>query len=182
MQESEHDVVDRRIEIGRVAENTVRGGRFDGERGDFDALRIHDFDHRRLILRDDDGVAPAAANLDVCAIRDTNVFLVPTAQHANLAARRRQRLDRILDRRELPVTRRAIADDDRATAFQLAERTEARAAIDTEPTTPPSIGSMLQWISASDAMNWRGPNAGASSVKIHGTTSSGVLGRAAMTQ
>ena len=52
----------------------------------------------------------------------------------------------------------------------------------TEPTTAPSIGSILQWISASEAMNWRGPKAGASSVKIHGTTSSGVLGRAAMTQ
>ena len=85
MQESEHDVIDRRIEIGRVAENPLRGGRFDGERGDLDALRIHDFDHRRLILRNDDGVASAAADFDVCAIRDTNVFFVPTAQHANLS-------------------------------------------------------------------------------------------------
>ena len=113
----------------RMAEDAGRIEGFNGQRGNFDPLRIDDLDYRRVALPDDQSVRPAASNPDVGAIHDAHVFLVPSAQHADFPASRRQGVHRILDGRELPVALRAIPDDDRAATLDLAERPEARAAI-----------------------------------------------------
>ena len=77
----------------------------------------------------DQGVRPTAADPDVNAIHDPDVFFVSSAQDANFSTGGRQSVHGILDRRELPVAVRAIADNDRAASLELAQRPETRATV-----------------------------------------------------
>jgi hypothetical protein len=109
--------------------------RLDGERKDFDVLRLDDAEdgvgrgvaHARR--RDDAAARAAAFDGDVAPVLDEHVLLVESGQHADLPARRRQCVDGRLDAREVTVRAHAVADAVGAAGRELRQRLEDAAAV-----------------------------------------------------
>src|SRR5215475_12180265 len=123
----------------------IEGATFDQNTGSVSCC-----DHCKMLNRDPFGIAnrkhrrgynvahgsrsfdatafPASLNLDVVSF-DDNILSIKPRQYAHLSPSRRQRVHRILNPAEIPITVRAVTNSVRAATFHARERQKRRPAI-----------------------------------------------------
>ena len=106
--------------------------RFETQPIELDELRVFDVDQRpavRLLTGNDEAAVSAPVDANAPAPDDADAADVTAGEHADLAAARGQRLDRVLNGRELSEALDAVADGIGAARLDARERRERRPAV-----------------------------------------------------